>query len=84
MDSKLAEIEWLLSLPIENDAKAALIRKILTDIKVNVAKTHYDSLIDKQTGLLNKNSLKKMFKISYLSLLNDTSQRLSEHFPNGE
>lgn len=62
LDEKMSEIEWIISLPLENDIKADIIRKILTGIKIDITKTHYDSLIDKQTGLLNKNSLNKMFK----------------------
>ncbi len=78
LDEKLSEIEWIIALPIENDAKANIIRKILTGIKLDVAKTQYESMIDGQTGLLNKNSLAKLFKAkqeeaveksSYLSLI---------------
>jgi len=69
-DEQISEINRIILLPVENITKIGIIRTILDRIKVNVTKTHYDSMIDKATGLLNKNCLEKMFETKFTEALN--------------
>jgi diguanylate cyclase (GGDEF)-like protein len=69
-DEQISEINRVILLPVENMAKIGIIRTILDRIKVNVTKSHYDSIIDKATGLLNKNCLEKMFETKLTEALN--------------